>query len=63
MARPLSISLFQSTTIHLLIIILSSIIDNVEESELVDTLGGRNDTEPISELLLLEELLCPVPMG
>lgn len=46
---------------HLLVILLVSIVDDVEESELVDTLGGRDDTEPVSELLLLEELLCPIP--
>jgi hypothetical protein len=45
----------------LLIILLIGIIDNVEEAELVDTLGRRDDTEPISQLLLLEELLCPDP--
>jgi len=43
----------------LLIILLISIVDDVEESELIDTLGGRDNTEPVSELLLLEELLCP----
>lgn len=45
----------------LLIIILIGIVDHVKESELVDTLGGGDNTEPISQLLLLEELLCPVP--
>jgi hypothetical protein len=45
----------------LLIILLIGIVDNVEEAELVDTLGGRYDTEPISQLLLLEELLCSNP--
>jgi len=45
----------------LLIILLIGIVDNVEEAELVDTLGRRYDTEPISQLLLLEELLCPNP--
>lgn len=45
--------------IHLLVIILSLVVDNVEEAELVDTLGGRNDTEPVTELLLLEKFLCP----
>jgi len=45
----------------LIIILLIGVVDNVEESELVDTLGGRDNTEPIPQLLLLEELLCPVP--
>lgn len=45
----------------LFIILLIGIIDNVEESELVDTLRGGHNPEPISQLLLLEELLCPVP--
>jgi len=55
-----------STTQHigpippLLVVILSLVIDNVEEAELVDTLGGRDDAEPVTELLLLQELLCPV---
>jgi len=45
----------------LLIVLLISIVDDVEEAQLVDSLGGRDDTEPISQLLLLEELLCPNP--
>ena len=44
----------------LLVIILGLVVDDVEEAELVDTLGGRDDTEPVTELLLLEELLCPI---
>jgi len=44
----------------LLIVIFLSIVDNVEEAELVNTLAGRNHTKPISQLLLLEEFLCPV---
>jgi hypothetical protein len=38
---------------RLLIILLIGIVDNVEEAELVDTLGGRDNSEPISQLLLL----------
>ena len=45
----------------LLIIFLIGIVNNVEEAELVDTLRRRDDTEPISQLLLLEELLCSIP--
>jgi hypothetical protein len=44
---------------RLLVILISFIVDNIEESELVDTLRSRNNSEPISQLLLLEELLCP----
>jgi hypothetical protein len=45
---------------RLLVIILSLVVDDVEEAELVDALGGGNDAEPVTELLLLEELLCAV---
>jgi hypothetical protein len=41
---------------HLLLILISLVVDNVEEAELINTLGGRDDPEPITELLLLEEL-------
>ena len=44
-------------TSRLLVVILSLVVDDVEEAELVDTLGGGNDAEPVTELLLLEELL------
>jgi hypothetical protein len=44
----------------LLIILLIGIVDDIEESELVDALGGGDNSEPISQLLLLEELLCPI---
>jgi len=47
-------------TVYLLVIILLSVVDDVEEAELVDTLAGRDDTEPVTELLLLKVLLCPV---
>jgi hypothetical protein len=42
---------------RLLVIVLSLVVDDVEEAELVDALGGGNDAEPVTELLLLEELL------
>jgi hypothetical protein len=44
---------------HLLVILLGVVVDDVEEAELVDTLGGGDDTEPVTELLLLQELLGP----
>jgi hypothetical protein len=47
-------------TIRLLVILISLVVDDVEEAELVNTLGGGNDTEPVTELLLLEELLCAI---
>ncbi|SRR6266536_2345551 len=45
---------------RLILVLISLVVDNVEESELVNTLGGRNNSEPVSQLLLLEELLCPI---
>ena len=41
----------------LLVVLLSLVVNDVEELELVDTLGGGDDTEPVTELHLLEELL------
>lgn len=43
----------------LLVILILGVVDNVEELELVDTLRGRDNTKPVAELLLLEELLGP----
>lgn len=42
---------------NLLVVLLGVVINDVEEAELVDTLGGGDDAEPVTELLLLEELL------
>ena len=42
---------------NLLLILLTLVVDDVVEAELVDTLGGGDDTEPVTELLLLEVLL------
>jgi hypothetical protein len=42
---------------RLLVVLLSVVVDNVEELELVNTTGGGNDAEPVTELVLLEELL------
>ena len=44
----------------LLVVIIRIIVDHVEESELVDTLAGRNHPQPIPELLLLQEFLGPM---
>jgi hypothetical protein len=46
--------------VDLLVIILGLVVDDVEEAELVDALGGGDDAEPVTELLLLEELLGAV---
>lgn len=45
--------------IRLLVIVLSLVVDDVEELELVDTLAGGDDAEPVTELHLLQELLGP----
>jgi hypothetical protein len=41
----------------LLVILVRLVVNDVEEAELVHALGGGDDTEPVTELLLLEELL------
>ena len=50
----------QCNSFRLLVVLVSLVVDDVEELELVDTSGGGNDAEPVTELLLLEELLGPV---
>lgn len=45
---------------HLLVVLVSLVVDDVKELELVDTLGGRDDAEPVAELHLLKELLGPI---
>src|SRR5277367_4100693 len=44
----------------LILILIRLIVDNVEEPQLIYALRSGNDTQPVTELLLLEELLCPV---
>jgi hypothetical protein len=44
----------------LLVILIGLVVDDVEEAELIYTLRGGNDAEPVTELLLLEELLGAV---
>lgn len=44
---------------RLLVVVISLVVDDVEELELVHSLRGRDDTEPVTELHLLEELLGP----
>ena len=45
---------------NLLLILLTLVVDDVVEAELVDTLGGGDNAEPVTELLLLEVLLGAV---
>ena len=53
-------SYVQGRTTRLLVVLISLVVDDVEELELVNTLGCGDDAEPVTELLLLEELLGPV---
>ena len=62
--RPPSIKTFQTPSgmplmliDPLLVVLLGLVVDDVEELELVHSLRGGDDTEPVTELLLLEELL------
>ncbi len=48
-----------SDSVPLLVIIVSFIVDNVEEPKLVDTFARADDPQPIPQLLLLEEFLSP----
>lgn len=45
---------------YLLLILIITVVDDVEEAESVDTLGGGDNTEPVTELVLLQELLGAV---
>lgn len=45
---------------RLLVVLVISVVNDVEELELVNTLGGGNDAKPVTKLLLLEELLGQV---
>jgi hypothetical protein len=47
----------------LLVIIISVLVNDVEELELVDATAGGDDSEPVTELHLLEELLGPIGGG
>lgn len=42
---------------HLLVVLIALVVNNVEELELVDAARGGDNAEPVTELLLLEELL------
>lgn len=41
----------------LLVILIIAIVNDVEEAKFVNTLASGNDTEPVTEEVLLEELL------
>lgn len=56
--RQTRVSSFEGS--NLLVILIAVLRDDVEEAELVDTLGGGDDAEPVTELLLLQELLGAV---
>ncbi len=45
---------------NLLLILIGLLSSDVVEAELVNALGGRDDAQPVTELLLLEVLLGPV---
>jgi hypothetical protein len=45
--------------VHLLLILLSIVVDDVVEAKLVDALGGGDNAQPVTELLFLKELLRP----
>lgn len=49
----------RSSKLHLLLVLVGFVVDDVVELELVDALGGGDDAEPVTKLLLLEELLGP----
>lgn len=51
--------ILESAGHRLLVVVIGLVVDNVEELELVDSLGGGDDTEPVTELHLLQELLGP----
>jgi hypothetical protein len=44
---------------HLVIILISLLIHHIEESELVDTLACSHNSQPVTQLLLLEEFFRP----
>ena len=47
-------------SISLLIIVILLVLHDVEEPKLIDALARANNTEPITQLLLLQELLGEV---
>lgn len=51
--------ILESAGRRLLVVVISLVVDDVEELELVHSLRGGDDTEPVTELHLLEELLGP----
>ncbi|KAL2288568.1 hypothetical protein FJTKL_03930 [Diaporthe vaccinii] len=51
--------ILESAGRRLLVIVISLVVDDVEELELVHSLRGGDDAEPVTELHLLQELLGP----
>jgi hypothetical protein len=57
---PSSESDRRNQAIRLVLLLLTLLANNVEELEGVLALVGGDDAEPVTKLLLLEELLCQV---
>lgn len=51
--------ILESAGRRLLVVVISLVVDDVEELELVHSLRGGDDAEPVTELHLLQELLGP----
>lgn len=45
---------------RLFILVFTLVANDVKESQLVDSFASRHDSQPVSQLLLLEELLRPI---
>lgn len=59
--RHSSLGIFiPSSESHLFVIVIAILIDHIKEPQFVDPLACGDDPQPVSELLLLEKLLCPV---
>ena len=43
----------------LLVVLFSLIVDNVEESQFIDAFASADNAKPVTQLLFLEEFLCP----
>lgn len=44
-----------------IIVLIGVVIDNIEESKFINPLTGAHNPQPISQLLLLQEFLRPIP--
>lgn len=50
----------KSISSSLVLLVVVTIVDNVVEAELVDTLAGGHNPKPVTKKVLLEELLGPI---